>query len=231
MEKVAAIVLAAGKGKRMNNKLPKQYMQLCGNPVVYYSLKVLEESSINEIILVVGEGEEELKRKELIEKYGFHKVTKIISGGKERYNSVFKGLQALQKADYVLIHDGARPLITSDIIEHTIDIVRKKKACVVAVPSKDTVKISNECNIVKETPDRTKVWMVQTPQAFEYQMIKQAYEKLLQKNDKNIITDDAMVLETMTNFPITLIEGSYQNIKITTPEDIQIAELFLKARL
>lgn len=231
MEKVAAIVLAAGKGKRMNNKLPKQYMQLCGNPVVYYSLKVLEESSINEIILVVGEGEEELRRKELIEKYGFHKVTKIISGGKERYNSVFKGLQALQKADYVLIHDGARPLITSDIIEHTIDIVRKKKACVVAVPSKDTVKISNECNIVKETPDRTKVWMVQTPQAFEYQMIKQAYEKLLQKNDKNIITDDAMVLETMTNFPITLIEGSYQNIKITTPEDIQIAELFLKARL
>lgn len=127
MEKVAAIVLAAGKGKRMNNKLPKQYMQLCGNPVVYYSLKVLEESSINEIILVVGEGEEELKRKELIEKYGFHKVTKIISGGKERYNSVFKGLQALQKADYVLIHDGARPLITSDIIEHTIDIVRKKR--------------------------------------------------------------------------------------------------------
>jgi len=224
--KTTAIVLAAGSGKRMNSKVHKQYLLLKGKPVLYYSLKAFEDSRVEDIILVVGVGEIEFCRKEIVERYGFEKVCAIVEGGKERYHSVYEGLKAAGRTDYVLIHDGARPFVTREIIERTMATVCECKACVVGMPVKDTIKIVDEGGFAKETPNRSNVWQVQTPQAFSYSLIFDAYAKLLAKEDATI-TDDAMVIERMTDYKVKLIEGSYQNIKITTPEDLAVAEAYL----
>lgn len=228
-EKVTAIVLAAGQGTRMGGKTAKQYLLLDGRPVLYYALLAFEKSMVDEIILVAGEKDFPFCRTEIVEKYGFSKVTRIVAGGKERYHSVYQGLKAAGGADYVLIHDGARPFVSDDIISRTIEAVKKEKACVVAMPVKDTIKIANEDHYAIETPNRSKVWMIQTPQAFSYDLILHAYEKVLASGDA-VITDDAMVLEKAENIPVKLVQGSYTNIKITTPEDMKIAEIFLKDR-
>ena len=227
--KFTAIVLSAGKGSRMNNDIHKQYLLLNGRPIITYSLEAFEKSPVDEVILVTGQGEEEYCRKEIVEAFGFSKVEKIVAGGKERYHSVFRGLQAVTESDYVLIHDGARPFVTEEIIVRTMQTVRKTNACVVGMHVKDTIKITDERDIVKETPERSNVWMVQTPQAFSCPLISHAYEKMLLQEDA-AITDDAMVVEKMCRVPVTLIEGSYRNIKITTPEDMLIAEAFLNAK-
>lgn len=225
--KFTAIVLSAGKGSRMNSNTHKQYLLLNGRPVITYALEAFEKSPVEEVILVTGPGEEEYCRKEIVEAYGFRKVGKIVAGGKERYHSVFRGLQAVSDSEYVLIHDGARPFVTEEMISRTMETVKKTEACVVGMPVKDTIKITDEKDVVKETPDRKHVWMVQTPQAFSYSLIYHAYKKLLRQEDA-AITDDAMVAEKICHVPVTLIEGSYRNIKITTPEDMLIAEAFLK---
>ena len=225
--KYTAIVLAAGSGKRMNTAVHKQYLDIKGKPVLYYALHAFEQSSVDEIVLVVGKGETDYCRQEIVEKYGLKKVKKIVEGGKERYHSVYEGLKAADHPDYVLIHDGARPFILKKTIEQTMQEVKKYQACVVAVPVKDTVKIADEEGYAKETPERKYVWAVQTPQVFSYPMIYDAYEKALQQEDASI-TDDAMVLEKVTGRKVRLIEGSYRNIKITTPEDLLIAECYLE---
>lgn len=230
--KVGAICLAAGQGKRMESKVQKQYLLLEGKPVLYYSLKEFQESRIDEIILVVGKGEEEYCRKEIVERYAFTKVKKIVSGGKERYHSVYQGLTAMEKMDYVLIHDGARPFLTKEIIERSIEGVIVYGACVAAMPVKDTIKLADENENIASTPDRSKLWQIQTPQSFSYPYIKEAYDKLMQKEKEGecqlSITDDAMVIEQFMRLNVHLIHGSYENIKITTPEDLIIAEAFLK---
>lgn len=226
MARYTAIVLAAGQGRRMNSEVAKQYMTLNEKPVLYYSLRVFEDSDIDEIILVVGAGEEEYVREAVVERYSFKKVKQIIRGGQERYHSVYQGLLSSKGADYVLIHDAARPLITWEIIARTMEAVVEHKACVVGMPSKDTIKISDENNIVISTPKRENVWTIQTPQAFEYHMIIEAYQLLL-KSEIIGITDDAMVVEQMMGYPIKLLKGSYTNIKITTPEDIILAEALM----
>lgn len=226
MEKNVAIVLAAGQGKRMNSKVQKQYLLIKEKPVLYYTLKAFEESDlIAEIVLVTGKDETEYCRKEIVEKYDFKKVHKITVGGKERYHSVYQGLRAVEDADYVLIHDGARPFVDAGIIERACAAVKVHQACVVGMPVKDTIKIADEEGFAKKTPDRRRIWQVQTPQTFSYPLIKEAYEKLLEEEPEGI-TDDAMVVETMTDHKVKLVEGSYQNIKITTPEDLKIAEVF-----
>lgn len=227
MSKYTAIVLAAGSGKRMNTIVHKQYLLLNGKPILYYSLKAFEDSRVSEIVLVTGDGEEEYCQKEIIQKYGLQKVCHVVKGGKERYHSVYEGLKAVRKTDYVLIHDGARPFIDKDIIERSIETVEKYQACVVGMPAKDTIKIVDELGFAADTPDRERVWQVQTPQTFSYSLIMQAYEKLMACN-KRQVTDDAMVLEQMTDQTVKLIEGSYRNIKITTPEDLLVAETYLK---
>ena len=181
---------------------------------------------IDEIILVVGEGEIDFCQKDIVERYGIQKVRIIVEGGKERYHSVYEGLKAAGGADYVLIHDGARPFVTQSIIERTLSAVYEYKACVVGMPVKDTIKIIDEDSYAKETPDRSHIWLVQTPQAFSYPLIFDAYSRMLMQEDIGI-TDDAMVVERMTECKVKLIEGSYQNIKITTPEDLDIAEVYL----
>lgn len=227
MMKYTAIVLAAGSGSRMNTKVKKQYLLLEEKPILYYSLKTFEDSAVTDIILVVGQGEVEYCKKEIVERYQFRKVTAIVEGGKERYHSVFEGLKAAKNADYVLIHDGARPFVTEEILNRAMCSVKKYRACVVGMPVKDTIKIADENEYSKETPERKNVWMVQTPQCFEFNLIYEAYEKMLQEEDRTI-TDDAMVLERVHGLPVKLIEGSYRNIKITTPEDMIIAEAYLK---
>lgn len=230
-KKIVAIVLAAGTGKRMESNIPKQYLLLQDKPVLYYSLKTFEESNVDEIILVVGRDNIEYCREKIVDKYKFKKVTKIIEGGAERYHSVYNGLNSIDYADYVLIHDGARPFITLNNIKKTIEEVIIYNACVVGVPSKDTVKIVNEDGIVMDTPNRDRVWSVQTPQAFSYNLIKKAYDLLLSSNQENIkITDDAMVVEHTVKCPVKLVMGEYYNIKITTPEDLILGENILSRK-
>ncbi len=226
-QKYAAIVLAAGSGKRMNSKVHKQYLIIQDRPVLYYSLKAFEDSAVDEIVLVVGKGEEEFCRKEIVDKYGISKVKSIVEGGKERYHSVFEGLKQTSDADYVLIHDGARPFVNQDIIRRCMQEVQKYQACVVGMPVKDTIKIADEEGYAKQTPDRKNVWMIQTPQTFSYALIYEAYEEMI-KTEDTAITDDAMVLERIKGKKSKLIEGSYRNIKITTPEDLLIADVYLQ---
>ena len=226
-QKYTAIVLAAGSGKRMNSKVHKQYLIIQDRPVLYYSLKEFQDSAVDEIVLVVGKGEEEFCRKEIVDKYGISKVKAIVEGGKERYHSVFEGLKQTSDADYVLIHDGARPFVNQDIIRRCMQEVQKYQACVVGMPVKDTIKIADEEGYAKQTPDRKNVWMIQTPQTFSYALIYEAYEEML-KTEDTAITDDAMVLERIKGKKSKLIEGSYRNIKITTPEDLLIANVYLQ---
>lgn len=226
-EKKIAIILAAGQGKRMKTSIQKQYLLIHNKPVLYYSLAAFEQSSVDEIIVVTGKDDISYCQMEIIDKYSFHKVSKIVEGGKERYHSVYNGLNSISgNCSCVLIHDGARPCIRTEIIEDTIANTEKYKACVVGVPVKDTIKQINGDNFSENTPDRTKMWAVQTPQGFSYSIIKAAYEELLKCESP--VTDDAMVVEKYTKIPVKLIMGSYENIKITTPDDMRIAELFLK---
>lgn len=227
-KKCTAIVLAAGQGKRMNSSIQKQFLEIKGYPVLYYSLKCFQDSPlIGEIVLVTSENAVSYCRSEIVKKYGFSKVTGIIAGGKERYDSVYAGLLACGECEYVFIHDGARPFISEEILERGLTGVQETGACVIGMPSKDTVKIADEDGFVKETPDRKNVWTIQTPQIFSYGLIRDAHESI-RKKDMSAITDDAMVVEQETGVRVRLAEGSYQNIKITTPEDLVVAESFLE---
>lgn len=225
-KKVTAIILAGGKGKRMESRISKQYLKLNGNPILYYSLNTFENSIADEIILVVANGEEEYCKREIVEYYNLKKVVKIVKGGKERYHSVYNGLGAVGQTDIVMIHDGARPFITEDVIEKAARETIASQACVVGVKVKDTIKVSDKNNYIVDTPDRSSLWQVQTPQSFDYSGIVAAYEYILGCNTDNI-TDDAMVWEAYSEIPVKLIEGTYFNIKITTKEDMIFGEAIL----
>lgn len=225
--KCTAIVLAAGQGKRMGSKVQKQYLEINEKPVLYYSLHTFEQSPlIDEIVLVVGEKQVAYCQDEIVSKYQMKKVKKIVEGGAERYHSVLHGLQEVD-AEYVFIHDGARPFVDEATLKRAFDAVKENKACVVGMPVKDTIKLSDSDSFVVGTPERSSLWMVQTPQVFETRLIKQAYAKLMEQEYINV-TDDAMVVEQMLGEKVKLVEGSYQNIKITTPEDLLIASAFLQ---
>ncbi|MBQ9504196.1 MAG: 2-C-methyl-D-erythritol 4-phosphate cytidylyltransferase [Lachnospiraceae bacterium] len=232
--KTVAIVLAAGKGRRMGGKVPKQYLELGGKPVIYYSLKTFEESFIDEVVLVCTEGEEEYCRKEIVIKYGFSKVVKIVAGGRERFNSVYNGLMASNGCDYVFIHDGARPFVTQHVLDRCLHYVEKYRAAVAAVPAKDTVKLENGDGFIKTTPDRSLVWLMQTPQVFDFHLIRDSYEKLTDQEERLrsagvTVTDDTMVAKMFADVDAKLVESTYFNIKITTPEDLILAEAILQS--
>ena len=227
--KVTAIVLAAGKGSRMNSDVPKQYLTLLGKPVLFYSLNAFEESDVDEIILVTGSGEQEYCKKEIVEKYQFNKVTHIVEGGAERYHSVHNGLLSAKDVEYVLIHDGARPLISVEVINKAIENVKKTDACVVGMPVKDTIQIVDNDGAIESTPDRRRTWIAQTPQCFSFELALSSYNKAIESRDASI-TDDAMVVRKYGNASVMMLEGGYENIKVTTPEDIPMAECFLKMR-
>lgn len=240
-KRCTAVILAAGSGSRMKSDTAKQFMPLLGKPLLCYALQAVEESDIiDDCILVTGAKDLTWVSEEIVGKYHYHKVDTVIAGGDERYASVASAMRLIRSEDmavsnrdgYIFVHDGARPFLTEKILRDTYEAVLKYGACVSAVRSKDTVKIADEEGFVKETPDRTLVWNMHTPQVFETKLIVGAYASLeenLQKlKEEGVhITDDAMVVEYFTNHRVKLVEGSYQNIKLTTPEDLMIAEKIL----
>lgn len=237
--KTTAIVLSAGRGTRMNSDVAKQYLPLMGRPVLFYCMDTFQKSFIDEIILVCAKEDIEYCKEEIVDKYGFSKVSKIVPGGKERYNSVFNGLCAISdvsgkvsEESYVFIHDGARPFVDMDMLERVLDEVKVHKACITGVPVKDTIKVSDADGFVCDTPNRSSLYQVQTPQVFDYKLIKDAYKEVLDKEqelrEKGVsITDDAMIVEAVSDIKVKIVEGSYRNIKITTPEDMIVAASFI----
>lgn len=230
-EKISAVVLAAGQGKRMNSRIQKQYLILNDRPLIYYALRAFEDSAVDEIVLVTGDGEVDYCKREIVDKYDFRKVVNIVTGGKERYNSVYAGLEVLKDCDYVIIHDGARPFVTEDIINASISAVKEFNACATGVPVKDTIKVCSSDGLVSSTPDRSSLWSIQTPQTFSYNLIYDAYRLLLaDEKEQYGITDDAMVIEKMTKTPVKIVHGSYNNIKVTTPEDMMTARIIMEEK-
>lgn len=231
MNKITAIVLAAGSGSRMKSKTKKQFMEIKGKPVIWYSLFEFEKSRVDEIILVTGKEDIDYCKKEIVEKYNLKKIKNVVAGGSERYESVYNGLKEVT-GNIVLIHDGARPLINNEIIERSIEGTIKSDACVVGVPVKDTIKRANKEGYIIDTPNRSELWITQTPQSFKTDLVKMAYKKMkeeLEKGNTNLnITDDAMVVEEFATNQVRFVQGDYKNIKVTTPEDIDIAELFIE---
>mgnify|MGYP003906842107 CR=1 FL=1 len=231
-------MLSAGQGKRMGTSVQKQYIEIEGRPVIYYTLSAFQVSRvIDDIVLVVGKGQEEYVRKEIVQKYHFSKVKAIVPGGAERYDSVWEGLKVIRdgelddngRIEYVFIHDGARMFVDEEILERGYETVTRYRACVAGMPSKDTVKLVDGQKFAVQTPKRKLVWAVQTPQIFEKSLIIEAYSKL--KREQCIeVTDDAMVVEQEMQVPVRLFEASYENIKITTREDLEVAESFLRRR-
>lgn len=253
-----AVILAGGSGSRMKSDVAKQFMLLKGKPLLWYSLRAVQQSEIiDDCILVAGAGNaspcenretEEYVRHEIVEKYGFTKVFAIVEGGSERCWSVENAMEVLRREsrtgengrEYVFIHDSARPFLTEEIICRTYEAVREHRACVAAMPSKDTVKLATPDGFAAATPDRKTVWNIQTPQVFDRTLIAEAYARLkyqysvsdqsggADEHTQAPVTDDASVVERFTDVKVKLVEGSYQNIKITTPEDIKVAEAFLE---
>ena len=218
---ISAIVLAGGRGKRMNYHKSKQFIEIKGKPVLVYTLeKFIYNKSIDEVILVLPEDEVDYCKKEVLQKYSL-KVDRIVIGGKERQDSVFNALEAMEKANIVLIHDGARPFISEKIIEEGIKYANIYGAAAPGVTPKDTIKVKNEDNISVDTPDRNTLVAVQTPQCFKYDEIYQCHRKI--KEENAIVTDDTSVVERYGH-KVYLYEGDYTNIKITTPEDLILAE-------
>jgi len=227
-----ALMMAAGKGSRMKADRNKIYLELSGKPVLYYALKAYEESEVGEIILVVSPGDEDYVRKEIVEKYGFAKVTGIVPGGRERFESVYLGIRACPEEEEacLLIHDGARPFIRPDQINLCIRETLRYKACAMAMPVKDTIRIVDDECFSLSTPNRTYVWAMQTPQCLLLSEGRKAYEAMMNSGDKDI-TDDVMVMERYAGRRSKMIPGSYDNIKLTTPEDMIIGETILSRYL
>ena len=236
------MILAAGSGSRMKSNMAKQFMPLCGKPLICYALEAVEHSEvIDDCILVTGVKDIVRVTEEIVKKYHYHKVDTVIAGGEERYASVASAMRLILSGDmavpnrdgYVFVHDGARPFLTENILKDTYEAVRKYEACVSAVRSKDTIKIADKEGFVKETPNRNDIWNIHTPQVFRTELITAAYAAL-EKNLRELkqkgvhITDDAMVVEYFTDHKVKLVEGSYENIKLTTPEDLVVAEKILE---
>ena len=221
-----AVIVAAGKGRRMGTEVSKQFLLLCGKEILAHSVEKFEKAEkIRDIVLVTGEDSLQDVR-EMAQEYGWKKIVAVVAGGKERQDSVWNGLQAVSDdTDIVLIHDGVRPFVTEDILNHSIETAVEMGSCVAGVPAKDTIKVCNGEKVAVATPDRSTLWQIQTPQTFRKDLIMQAYQKA--KAEGFVGTDDASLAE-YCGCPVKVIMGSYRNIKITTKEDLLIGEAFLK---
>lgn len=231
--KYTAVVMAAGSGVRMKSDTKKQFMNVCGMPVVAYSLKAFQENdNIDSIVLVIPKGYSDEALAMCI-RYGFSKVRNITEGSDKRFKSVYNGLLSVpEDTDYVLIHDGVRPMISKELIDRSCRYVLMTRACVAAVPVTDTIKRANSHGFAAETLDRASLWSIQTPQSFSYPLLLEAYKSLNKTieeygTDEDKITDDAVIVENMTDCHVRIIEGDPKNIKITTPNDLIIAEAYL----
>src|SRR5690554_4506987 len=223
---IAAIIVAAGKGTRMNAQINKQYLFLHGKPILAHTLDAFENCElIDEIIVVVGEQEMEVCMRDIVHGYGYKKIKKLVVGGETRQQSMYNGLSEVSsECNIVITHDGARPLVTQDTIHRSIEKTIEYKATVIGVPVKETIKTIDSKGFVKNTPQRDLLWTIQTPQSFTYSLLLQAHKKALEEGFEG--TDDAMLVENLGH-PIKIIKGHYENIKITTPEDLFMAESIL----
>ena len=228
-------MLAAGMGQRMGGEVRKQYLMLGDMPVFLHSIRTMQSCPyITDMVVMAHRDDVEVVR-ELLESYGLtQKVRKIAVGGKERVYSVASGLEAIDwPCDYVFIHDCARPFLDRETLQRLYETVQETGACAAGVPSKDTVKIVDaDCN-VETTPNRANVWIVQTPQVFSLDLIREAHRKILAQEEELlsrgiVITDDAMVAEYAAGCRVRMVRSSYRNIKITTPEDLVIGEAFIE---
>jgi 2-C-methyl-D-erythritol 4-phosphate cytidylyltransferase len=229
MSKVTALIPAAGMGRRMGNAVAKQFLPLGDKPMLAHTLLAFQRASeIDEIIPVLSEEDMESCLRDVIEQYHITKVKTLVVGGKERQDSVANGLRKLEKdASIVLVHDGVRPFVTQEMIKESVELAKKGECVAVGVPLKDTVKEVDDKRIVRNTLERSRLWAIQTPQTFPVKILKRAYEESYR--NKTFGTDDATLVER-TGGKVRVIMGSYENIKITTPEDLLLAEEILKRR-
>ncbi len=227
--KADAVIVSAGKGQRFMEGRKKQFHILAGKPVLVHTLEKFETCPlVRSILLVVGEEDMGYCMKEIIEKYHFRKISQVVPGGKLRQESVKHGIDSLSKdAEVVVIHDGVRPFVTKDLIEESIHSALRLGAVVAAVPVKETIKMAHPDGTIAQTLDRESLWQIQTPQAFQTHLIKEAYYKAAE--DGFIGTDDASLVERLGT-RVHILQGSYTNIKITTKEDLMLAHLFLKMK-
>jgi 2-C-methyl-D-erythritol 4-phosphate cytidylyltransferase len=228
MTKVIALVPAAGMGKRMGAEINKQYLLLAGKPILAHTLQVFQDAPfIDDIYVVIPAAEIPYCQEHVVARHGLTKVRLIVPGGAERQHSVMNGLQAVTGAgndDVVLIHDGVRPFVPPRVLERAVEVARRHDGALVAVPAKDTVKVVMD-GIVRATPPREDLWLAQTPQAFRYPIIRAAHE--IAAAERYLGTDDASLVERLGK-DIHIVMGDYRNIKITTPEDLILAEAFLR---
>lgn len=223
---VRVLIPAAGAGRRMETGTNKQYLELAGRPVLARTLQVFEQHPlIDSITIIVAAAEVDFCQQEIVASGRFSKVAAVVAGGAERQDSVYCGLQACGAADddLILIHDGARPLVTAAMIDRVVAAVRQDGACLAAVPAKDTVKVVRDGCVV-DTPDRETLWLAQTPQAFRYDLIRAAHDRAAAEGVR--ATDDAQLAE-WAGARVRVVEGDYRNLKITTPEDLPVAERLL----
>lgn len=243
-KRCTAVILAGGSGSRMKSSIPKQYMPVAGKPLIWYALNAVQNSKIiDDCILVTGADDLQNVLENIVKKYNFTKVQIVTAGGSERCFSVVnaltamreKGLSVPNSEGYVFIHDGARPFLTEKMLEDLYEAVQEYHACVAAVPSKDTIKIADGEGFVASTPSRKLLWSIQTPQVFDTKLITYAYSQLTKDKyeelmDRGIeVTDDAGVVELFTDTKVKLVMGTYENLKITTPGDITVAESIIFA--
>ncbi|MEA1959831.1 MAG: 2-C-methyl-D-erythritol 4-phosphate cytidylyltransferase [Bacillota bacterium] len=224
---VRVVIAAAGKGTRMQEKTNKQYKILNGHPVLAYSLQFFEQLDlVDEIVVVTRKKDLDFCRQKVIDKYNFKKVSAVISGGKERQDSVWAGLQQLGKdTDLVVVHDGARPLLSSPVFHHLLEEAQEWGAAIPGVVSKDTMKMVDRDGFVRQTIDRESVFHIQTPQVFKYEELVSAYQQACE--EKFTATDDASLFERYIG-RVKVIEGDYKTIKITTPSDLIKVQSFLE---
>jgi 2-C-methyl-D-erythritol 4-phosphate cytidylyltransferase len=229
MSKVTALIPAAGMGRRMGNPMAKQFLPLGGRPMLAHTLLAFQRApQIDEIIPILSKEDMELCLREIIEGFHITKVKTLVVGGKERQDSVLHGLEKIAAdSGVVLVHDGVRPFVTPEMIRETTELARRGESVAVGVPLKDTVKEVDDKGIVRRTLERSKLWAVQTPQAFPVKVLQRAYEEACKHNSYG--TDDAMLVERAGG-KVRIIMGCYENIKITTPEDLLLAEEILKGR-
>ena len=225
----AAIITAGGTGKRFGTEgLPKQYTPLCVKPIILHSLESFEScTSISEIVVVVPHGWVEHTQNEIIDRYNFTKVTKVISGGYERQESVEKGLKFISsEPEIVVVHDGVRPFATVDIIDEVVNEAQISDGAIAAYPSIDTIKKSDSDDLIEDTLAREIIWLAQTPQAFKRDILREAFEKA--SEDAYLGTDESVLVERIGK-RVKLVKSSRYNIKITTPEDIEAGEFILNS--
>ena len=229
-DNLRVVIAAAGTGSRMGGKVNKQYMLLNKRPILTYSLDSFEQSSLVDEILIVAKPEEtDYCRQEIVERYKYRKVSKVVAGGKERQDSAWAGLQELYNngTDYVAVHDGARPLFSSDLLQALFTEAQQWGAAIPGVFARDTLKTVDHNNFVDQTLDRTCIIAVQNPQIFNYSQLYSAYEQAFRENFQG--TDDAVLYEKFIG-QVKVVTGEPANLKITTPEDLIIAESHLKFR-